>query len=96
MPKQHLVDRGSWLPIPHRDTEAAEAEERAKGWIQRSPSPFFSSDLRTLSVLCEKQLTSTNPDGAVDGDANAVVLHLRVGQDDDIAPAHAVQGLVRG
>jgi hypothetical protein len=51
---QHHVDRGSKLAVSHRDTEAAEAEEGEKGWIQRSPNPFFSSDLFLLSALCAK------------------------------------------
>jgi hypothetical protein len=42
------VDCGSKLAVSHRDTEAAEAEERGKGWMQRSPNPFFSSDLCAL------------------------------------------------
>ena len=59
--------------------------------LRRSEGIFAVCE-ETLSVV--KKLT--NPDGAVGGDANAVVAHERIGQDHDVAPANSVQGLVRG
>jgi hypothetical protein len=47
---------GSKLAVSHRDTEAAEAEEKkGKGWVLSGPNPFFYSDLRVLSALCVKK-----------------------------------------
>ena len=42
------------LPFPHRDTEAAEAEESTQGCRQRSPNPLFSSDLWALCASVAK------------------------------------------
>jgi hypothetical protein len=51
------MGRRSKLAVSHRDTEAAEAEEKkGKGWVLSGPNPFFSSGFRVLSALCAKKL----------------------------------------
>jgi hypothetical protein len=51
------MGRKSKLAVSHRDTEAAEAEEKkGKGWVLSGPNPFLSSGLRILSTLCVKKL----------------------------------------
>jgi len=61
------MGRGSKLPIPHRDAEAAEAD-RGKGWLLSLPNPFFLSALCVLCALCggkASQLWAGERDGGI-------------------------------
>ena len=69
--------------------------EQKKGFgpDRTKPFPFRSSSVTSVSSVVKKL---TNPDDRIGRDPDAVGLQWCVWQDDDVAPAGVVQGLIRG